>query len=131
MTTSGVATWVAEMTADRSASTVRKALGVLRAVLDLAVADRRLTVNPASGVSQPRLPLQEMSWLSADELEHVAEAMGNQRDLVLTMLLGWTGLRVGEALALERHDVDLLRRRIRITRNVTEVGGELLRGSPE
>src|SRR5207247_1567982 len=30
VTTSGVATWVAEMSADRSASTVRKALGVLR-----------------------------------------------------------------------------------------------------
>jgi integrase len=131
VTTSGIATWVAEMSADRSASTVRKALGVLRGVLDLAVADRRLSINPALGVAQPRLPLQEMRFLDATDLERLADEMPTERDRVLTMLLGWTGLRAGEALALRREDVDVLRRRVRIARAVVEVSGELFVGSPK
>jgi integrase len=128
--TSGIATWVAEMSAQRSASTVRKALGVLRGVLDLAVADRRLAINPALGVAQPRLPLQEMRFLDATELERLADEMP-ERDRVLTMVLGWTGLRAGEALALRREDVGVLRRRVRIARAVVAVGGKLFVGSPK
>jgi len=63
VTTSAVGAWVGQLTAIRSASTVRKALGVLRSILDLAVADRRLAINPATGVAQPGLPIREIgSW---------------------------------------------------------------------
>ena len=39
-----------------------------REVLAVAVADRRLAVNPAAGVAQPRLPLAEQRFLEAGEL---------------------------------------------------------------
>ena len=123
VTTSAVGAWVGQLSAARSASTTRKALGVLRAILDLAVADRRLAVNPASGVIQPRLPLQEMRFLSAVELERLAAAIGSERDRMLVLVLGWTGLRFGEAAALRREDADILRRRLRIGRAVAEVNG--------
>ena len=43
-----VRTWVAEMlAADLSAATARKAVFALRQCLEAAVADNRLTVNPA------------------------------------------------------------------------------------
>ena len=131
LTTSAIASWVAELSAARSASTTRKALGVLRSILALAVADRRLAVNPAAGVAQPRLPMKAMRFLTASELEVLADAMPSERDRVLTMFLGWTGARFGEAAALERRDVDVLRRRVRIERAVAEVRGRTIVGAPK
>jgi hypothetical protein len=45
-----------------------------------------LVINPALGVAQPRLPLQEMRFLDATDLEHLADEMPTERDRVLTML---------------------------------------------
>ncbi len=131
VTTSGIATWIADLSAERSASTTRKALGVMRGILGLAVADRRLAANPALGVAQPRLPIQEMRFLAANELQRLADQMPTERDYILAMTLGWTGLRAGEALALRREDIDVLRRRIRVARAVVEVGGKTYVGSPK
>ena len=89
--TSEIGTWVAGMSATRSASVTRKSLGVLRQVLDLAVRDRRIVVNPAIGVTQPRLPLQDQRFLSADELEGLAEATPSDRDRLLVLTLGGSG----------------------------------------
>jgi integrase len=72
-----------------------------------------------------------MRFLTVVELERLADEMPSERDRVLTLLLGWTGLRAGEALALHREDVDVLRRRVRVIRAVVEVGGELFVGSPK
>jgi integrase len=131
VTTSAVATWVARTAAERSASTTRKALSVLRQVLDLAVADRRLAMNPATGVGQPRLPMVEQRFLTSAELDRLAEAMPSDRDRVLVLLLGWVGLRFGEAAGLGFGDIDVLRRRVRIERAVSEVRGRVLLGSPK
>jgi integrase len=131
VTASGVSIWVAQISAKRSASTTRKALGVLRGTLDLAVADRRLAVNPALRVKQPRLPLVEQQFLTAGELTSLAEKTANERDRLLVLLLGWTGLRFGEAIALRRSDVDVLRRRIRVERSAVEVGAEIVVGAPK
>jgi hypothetical protein len=38
-----------------------------------------------------------MRFLDATDLENLADEMPTERDRVLTMLLGWTGLRAGEA----------------------------------
>ena len=129
--TSEIGTWVAGMSARRSASVTRKALGVLRQVLDLAVRDRRIVVNPAIGVTQPRLPLQDQRFLTADELEALAQAMPSERDRLLVLTLGWVGLRFGEAIALRQRDIDPLRRRVRIERSATEVRGRIDVGSPK
>lgn len=131
VTTSEIAVWVATVSSRRSASTTRKALSVLHQILALAVADRRLTVNPASGVAQPRLPVTEERFLTASELDRLACEMPSDRDRALTLLLGWVGLRFGEAAALRRTDVDILRRRARIQRAVAEVRGQLVQGDPK
>jgi integrase len=131
VTASSVSSWIAQIAAKRSASTTRKALGVLRGVLDLAVADRRLTVNPATRVKQPRLPLVEQRFLTAGELTRLADATTSDRDRELVLVLGWTGLRFGEAIALRRSDLDVLRRRIRVERSAVEVGAEIVVGTPK
>jgi hypothetical protein len=52
----------------------RKAVGVLRSVLDLAVRDRRIAANPALGVTLPRLPLSEQRFLTVGQLGGLADA---------------------------------------------------------
>ena len=54
-------------------------------------------------------------YLTADQLQRLADESGEYRSLVL--LLGVGGLRWAEAAALTVADVDFLRRRIELHRN--------------
>lgn len=126
-----VAAWAADVAATSSASTTRKAVGVLRSVLELAVKDRRIAANPALAVSLPRLPTLEQRFLDASELEALAGAMAERRDELLTLVLGWTGIRFGEAAALKVESVDPLRRRLRIAEAVAEVRGRVIVDTPK
>jgi integrase len=76
-------------------------------------------------------PLADQRFLTADELTALAEKMPSDRDRILVLVLGWSGLRFGEAIALRSSDVDILRRRIRIERSAVEVGSEVVVGSPK
>jgi integrase len=126
-----IAAWAAEVTAEASASTTRKVLGVLRGILELAVRDRRIPANPALRVSLPALPLAKQRFLTAEELGALADSMPTERDRILTLLLGWTGLRFGEAAALRVASIDILRRRIHVTEAVAEVRGQVILGTPK
>lgn len=50
---------------------------------------------------------------------------------MLILLLGYTGLRWGEATALRICDIDLGRRRIDVGRAFSDVGGHVVLGSPK
>ena len=126
-----IAAWAADVGAQTSASTTRKVIGGLRSVLDLAVRDRRIPANLAVGVRLPRLPMSDQRFIAGGELEALAEAMPTNRDRVLTLLLGWTGLRFGEAAALRVGSVDLLHQRLHITEAVAEVRGQIVMGTPK
>lgn len=102
-----------------SASRVRQTHQLVGAVLKFAVRAKHLPANPADGMDLPRLPETEQRFLTHDELHRVAVASGTLRTLVF--LLGYCGLRFGEAAALQVADVDLDTRRIRVRRSVTYV----------
>jgi integrase len=103
------------------------AYSVLARILDDAVADRLLVSNPARGVRLPRRPPRRNVYLTADQLQHLAAESGRYRSLVL--LLGVGGLRWGEAAALRVCDVDFLRRRVELHRNVVDVNGTMVVGT--
>lgn len=128
---SAVAAWAAEMGALTGPSTARKALGVLRGVLELSVRDRRISANPALGVKTPPPHGRAGRFLSAGDLEALAAAAPTDRDRILVQVLGWTGLRFGEAIALRVERIDLLRRRLRIVESISEVRGALILGTPK
>ena len=77
--------------------------------------DRLLASNPARGVKLPKRPPRRNVYLTAGQLDTLADESGRYRSLVL--LLGVGGLRWGEAAALRVGDVDFLRRRIELHRN--------------
>lgn len=105
-----------------SASRVIQAHQVVSQVLRYAVRAKHLPANPADGIELPRKPETEQRYLNHDQLHRLAVASGRFRTLVL--VLGYTGLRIGEAAALQVGDVDLAARRIRVKRSVTHVTGQ-------
>src|SRR6266542_2987980 len=63
---------------------------------------------PTELVSVPRLPYREKQALSKDQLEILFESSHETRWYPHWVLLGTTGLRIGEALGLKWTDVDLV-----------------------
>lgn len=124
---SDVQVWVAALQAEGlSASRIRQAQVVLASALDAAVGDGLLARNPARGARLPKLERKEAAYFEPGVVEAIAGEIGEYGLLVL--LLGQLGPRFGEAAALRRSSVDLLRRRLRIERSVTEVSGHLVEG---
>lgn len=65
-----------------------------------------------------------MLFLDEHQIERLADAV-DSRYRALVYLLAYAGLRWGEAAALRRSAVDVLRGRIDITESLAEVGGDL------
>ncbi len=59
-------------------------------------------------------------YLEKDELDALLSSMGIPKWKELTLFLALTGMRIGEALALEYTDIDLQNRQILITKTLSE-----------
>lgn len=113
----------------KSPTLVHRSYGILAAILDIAVKDRRIPSNPARGAGLPRKVSREHRYLTHDELGGLAEASGDHQ--LLIHFLGYTGLRWGEATALRIRDVDLMRKRVSVVENAVLVAGEVVVGTPK
>jgi Phage integrase family len=102
---------------------------VLRMVLQYAVEQDWLVKNPATTTTFPRMPTHDHTYLTADEVEHLATLCGAQGDIVL--ILAYTGLRWGELTGLRVTDINLTTRRLRVRRSITQVGGKPILGTPK
>lgn len=122
--------WVRELHANGlSASRTRQAYRVLSLMLDLAVRDGRLPRNPAAQVQLPRLVKADKQYLTHEQVHALADECGRYRTLIL--VLGYCGLRWGEAVALRVRSVDLMRGRLNVSEAVTEIAGHLHYGTPK
>jgi integrase len=120
--TSAVKAWVAKMKADEvGAPTIENAFAVLRQVLAAAVEDRRIPRNPCEGVRLPKRKHANRGYLSHAQVAALAGAVERHPEVV--RFLAYTGLRWGEMAALWVQDFDMLRRRVNVSRSVTESGG--------
>jgi integrase len=102
---------------------VRKSLAVLSAVLSKAVEWNRIPNNPVATVRLPSPKrAREIVALSPESIEAIKATMPAEADRRLVSLMGYEGLRPGEALALRGSDVG--ERTIRIARalQLGEVG---------
>ena len=130
VTFEGLQQWVSALSVDGStrfegkglsASRVIQAHQVVSQILRYAVKAKHLPANPAEGIELPRKHDVEQRYLTHEQLHRLAIASGRLRTLVL--VLGYCGLRFGEAAALRVGDVNLSARRIRVSRSVTNVTG--------
>ncbi|MGO1266912.1 MAG: tyrosine-type recombinase/integrase [Microbacterium gubbeenense] len=125
---SEVQTWVSALAKTHSATTVLRAYGVLAAILDVAVKDRRVTRNVARGVTLPRKRSKGKTYLTHTQVRQLADA---SRYPALVLFLAYTGLRWGEATGLRVKHVDTLRRRVSIEENAVMVGAFIEVGTPK
>jgi len=121
--------WTTTLSATRSATTVSRAYGVLAAILDDAVSDRRLNRNPARGVNLPRKTGKRRMYLSHAQVRLLAREAGSRSTLVL--FFAYTGLRWGEATGLRVRDVDPVKRRVSVHENAVNVNGTVHVGTPK
>jgi integrase len=89
----------------------------------------RLRANPAHRLGLPRIQRRDYVFLTHEQLRDLAAETGPWR--VFVLLLGYTGLRWGEATALRVCDVDPARRRIDVPRAFSDVGGRVVLGTPK
>ena len=126
-----VQAWVAKLVAaGLSPSHVRDIVGVLSGVFGLAVRDRRLPSNPATGLDLPRIKKRRRRYLTAAQVEALADAAEPNGRLAI-LVLAYCGLRWCELAALRVGSIDFLRRRLNVAEAMTEVHGELVWGTPK
>jgi integrase len=120
--TSAVRAWVAKMAAEEvGAATIENAFGLLRQVLGAAVEDARIPRNPCESVRLPKRKHADRGYLTHGQVAALAAAV--ERHPAVVRFLAYTGLRWGEMAALRVADFDMLRRRVNVSRSVTESGG--------
>jgi integrase len=111
--------------------TVAKAYRLLRTICETAVSDEMIGRNPCNikGAAVEHSP--ERPVLSVAEVEALAAAI-DERYAALVLLAAWCGLRVGEALALTRTDVDVEEGTVRIDKSAAELkSGARIVGPPK
>jgi integrase len=124
--------WVVELWRKGLAeSTIRSAYTVLRAILDTAVRDGAIGVNPAAAVKRPKVTSKEATHLTPAQVAELLAAARSTRYARLFELLVHTGLRRGEALALRWTDVDLDRGTLRVRGTLTRIDGALVVTEPK
>jgi integrase len=98
-----------KLVAGLSPQTVKHILRLLRQMLEHAVDWNYLRSNPCKKVAFPRIPRQEMAFLTPDEVQtFLAQVPGRWQALFITAIT--TGMRIGELLAMKWQHVDQRRK---------------------
>ena len=111
-----------------SDSTIRSIYTVLRLGLDGAVRDGLLARNPATSVQRPGVARKEAEHLDPEDVTQLLAAAESSRYHTALVLIATTGLRRGEALALQWSHVDLDAGALRVRDTVQRIDGKLSTG---
>lgn len=124
--------WVNQMSSDGlGPRTVRWTHSVLKMCLDHAAESGLIAGrNPAATTNFPPLPRSTHIYLTAPQVARLSALCGSAQGDVVP-ILAYTGMRWGELCGLNVEDVDLVARRLRIRRSITQVGGKLTTGLPK
>lgn len=111
-----------------SPSRVRATYFLLQGIMRAAVESGYIGRSPCLGVKLPRAETREMLPLRADEVEKISQAVP-ERYAALIYVLAYGGLRWGEAAALRRKRLNVLRHRLEVVESLSDVDGHLHFGS--
>ena len=128
LTNNQIGQWVAnEHKAGTGAVTLKQCMGLMKLILNSAIADGRLTRNAAQGIKLPRAMKAEKRALTFQELRALANECGEYQ--TLTLFAGMTGMRWGELSALIGSDVNLLKKTVKVNKGYSEgLHGEMILG---
>ena len=122
VTTESIERWKATFTKQRKLSnrTLQKYLVTLHGIFKRATRVYGLPRNPVANVERPRLPRRAgIDVFSREEVMALVRSADSERDAALYLTAAFTGLRLGELLALRWEDVDFEADAIRVRRNWT------------
>ncbi|MCB0934358.1 MAG: tyrosine-type recombinase/integrase [Mycobacterium sp.] len=110
---------------------------IVSQIFDYAIRARYISVNPAHGITLPRKPKSKDVVLTHEQIARLAEetaaaAVRHRSDSrvspaplgTLVRFLAYSGLRWSEAVALRVGDVDTRRRRVLVSKAITQVRGQ-------
>lgn len=130
---SDVQAWVSSMSSNgASASTVLRAFGVLKGIMEMAQRDRLIAhADCVEHIQLPHKPSgkEDRHYLTPEQLVALAAESGSHGLLVL--VLGLCGLRWGEASGLRARDVDVDKGVLHVRRTITKVGTRYVEGVPK
>jgi integrase len=135
VTPAAVRSWHVKAGRTTGPTALAQAYRLLRAILNVAVADEAIASNPCRlrGAGTPKASRPSRA-LTATEALQLAEQLGRDRRTeryrALVLVLAFGGLRFGEATALRRSDV-LGNGLLRVERSVRRVGGRWVVGEPK
>ncbi len=126
-----VAEWMNSMNKrGLSASRIRHAYLLLSQIMRAAVDNDMIANSPCRGVKLPRVPQTEPHILTVEEADQLAASARRPHDLII-QLLAYGGLRIGEAFALRRCDVDLSGGRVTVAQSLAEISGRHVFDTPK
>jgi integrase len=125
-----VSTYASLLESGLSARSVEQTHCVLHLALKQAMHWGIIGRNPSELVIPPRSRTREMTALNRCQLQHLLSATASTRWHTLWVLLGTTGMRLGEALGLKWDDVDLTKRRLVVRRTLLRHPGRGLIFAP-
>lgn len=126
---SEVQSWVSELGSQRSATVTLRAFGILKGIFENAYRDQIISRNPCEGVQLPRKTRKSRTYLTAVQVLDLAACSGRYSALIL--VLGFCGLRWGEAAALRIENVDFTNRKILVRASWVRSGSEFIEGLPK
>ncbi|MEA2371519.1 MAG: hypothetical protein QOH12_1913 [Solirubrobacteraceae bacterium] len=104
--------------------TVAKYLVILHGIFRRAMKVWGLPRNPAADVERPRYRISDdLDAFSPEEVHALVRAAGSSQDACLYLTAAFTGLRLGELLALQWRDVDFAGDALRVRRSYNVNGG--------
>lgn len=110
---------------------VRNVRAVLRQALNWAIKWGYVQVNVATLVELPRIEKPELEPLTIEEVRRfLASVKGHPREALYALAVN-LGMRQGELLALYHDDIDLSRRRLRVSGSMVYLRGTLHRQTPK
>jgi integrase len=127
-----VRTWLAGARTNNPSSTQpEKAYRLLRTILNVAVDDEKIALNPCRirGAGEENAP--ERPVATTEQVLAIADAIEPQYR-ALVILAAWCALRFGELAGLRRGRVDLLHNKVHVVEQLVELdGGKTLFKSPK
>ncbi|MEZ0580390.1 tyrosine-type recombinase/integrase [Nocardioides sp. MH1] len=110
-------------------STVSVVHGIVSSVFKAAVRDRRIMANPCEGTKLPKTERRQVVPPTTEQVDAVREAMPDRLRALVTFTAG-TGMRQGEVLGLTVDRLDMLRREVRVDRQLLTLTGQPPRLGP-
>jgi integrase len=107
----------------RSASTVKGYLAKLNGLMDFALDNGYIAIQPMTKIQPLKVAKSEPDPLTKGEFVRMLDKSGSRQARNIWSLAVYTGMRHGEICALAWEDIDLIKGTITVRRNFTQVRG--------